>query len=436
MKTTKAAGETQAGNYFVSNYPPYSCWKYEHVSTFLEALDRPPSDPGLSLYVHLPFCRQRCSYCYFRVYPQRSPEDIEAYLDAILTELSLYMRKPLLAGRTLGNAYFGGGSPSLLSPAQMHRLFQGLRKDLAWKDVHECTFECDPGTVTKEKLATLKSEGVSRLSLGFQSLNEDLLKIVGRNNSERDCRDAYSLARACGFRQINVDLLAGLPNESEQSWRETVQKTAGLRPDCISVYQLELTHNSRLYASLPLHPEWRLPTWEQKRRWVAQAFQMLEESGYTICSGYMAVLNPLAWRFEYTVENFWHGRELLALGESSFGYLNHFHYQNVDTYGAYLDSVRAGNLPVRRALPLRPKDRLHREVILQLKTGRLDAGYFSKKFGVDLWTHFKGPLEDLHKQGLLACNGKNVQLTRDALLKVDEFLPAFFQPQHLVDRYV
>lgn len=435
MNASKEASETRAGNYFVSNYPPYSCWKPEHVPAFLEALDRPAAEPGLSLYVHLPFCRQRCSYCYFRVYPQRNPEDIEAYLDAVLREINLYTRKPLLTGRKLGNAYFGGGSPSILSPEQIQRLFEGLRKALSWQDVKECTFECEPGTVTQEKLAALKAAGVTRLSLGFQSLNEELLKTVGRIGSEKDCREAYALARASGFDQLNVDLLAGLPNESEESWRETVAKTASLRPDCISIYQLELTHNSRLFASLPLHPEWRLPDWEQKRRWVAQAFRALEEAGYTVCSGYMAVLKPETWRFEYTVENFWHGRELLALGESSFGYLNHFHYQNVDNFGAYLAAVHANKLPVRRALPLRPEDRLHREVILQMKTGRLDAGYFSKKFGVDLWAYFQEPFEALRHEGLLSYDGKTVQLTREALLKVDTLLPAFFLPEHIVDRY-
>jgi oxygen-independent coproporphyrinogen III oxidase len=426
---------TSVGNNFISNYPPFSRWTPQEIPKFLHALATTPRPAPLGLYVHLPFCKQRCHYCYFRVYPRRNVEDVNLYVASVLKELSMYQRYPAIENRALNSVYFGGGSPSYLSLKQIGDLLGGLQEKLSWETVEECTFECDPGTVMPEKFQLLKRLGVTRLSLGFQSLNDEVLRRSGRDTRVGDCLRAFHQAREAGFDEINIDLLAGLPGETSATWKRTMDQVLELIPDCVTIYQLELTHNSALYASIQAGREVALPTWTAKCDWTDVAFKMCEDSGYTIGSGYMAIRNPQRWRFVYTVEHFWHGADLLALGETSFGHIHGVHYQNADTFDRYTQMLGEGHLPLRRALKLTSEHKLRREVILLLKTGALDAGYFRKKFGVELLDHFEPQFEELLQSERVEIEGDQIRLTRDALLRVDRLLPMFYLPEHVGIRY-
>lgn len=428
--------ETTVGSHFVSNYPPFSCWTPEDIPKLEAALNRPvPTADPISLYLHVPFCRQRCHYCYFRVYPRRSEEDVDLYIDKVLEEASLYRERPAVGARPLRTIYFGGGSPSYPSEAQLERLLDGLRAGADWRDVEEFTIECEPGTVTPGKFKLMKDAGVTRLSLGFQTLNDDILRHSGRDVSVRDCLEAYEQARDAGFDQINIDLLAGLPGERTTSWRRTIDQVVELVPDCVTIYQLELTHNSTLHHSMQAGRNVPLPDWPTKHAWVADAFETLEHVGYTVASGYMAVHDPKRWRFAYTVDHFWRGEDLIALGETSFGHIQGVHYQNAHTFERYVGLLDEHQLPWRRAYELNAEEKIRREVILQLKTGALDAAYFRRKFGVEVSAHFADELTELKRRELLEVEGDNFRLTRDALLDVDWLLPAFQLPHHRGVRY-
>jgi len=427
--------KTTAGNYFISNYPPFSRWTSDEIPEVLDALCRMPTPTPLGLYVHLPFCRQRCHYCYFRVYPRRNAEDVDLYLDSVLKEFDFYTRYPALQNRAFSSVYFGGGSPSYLESEQIRRLLGGLQEKSGWEQVEECTFECEPGTVSPGKFRVLRELGVTRLSLGFQSLNNAILRRSGRAVTVRDCVDAFAQARDAGFNEINIDLLAGLPGETSLTWQRTIERLIDLAPECVTIYQLELTYNSALYGSMQVGRDVRLPDWPAKRELVGAAFEALEHVGYTIGSGYMAIRDPQRWRFVYTVEHFWHGADLLALGETAFGHIQGVHYQNVDTFERYAGLVASGKLPLRRAYRLNVEERLRREVILQLKTGCLDMEYFRKEFRVDLAVHFQPQFEALRQDGLLEIEGDSVRLTREGLLRVDWLLPGFYLPQHAGVRY-
>ena len=427
--------ETTVGNYFIANYPPFSCWTAEEIPHFIHALSHPPKPTPIGLYVHLPFCRQRCHYCYFRVYPRCTEEDVKLYTDSVLKELALYRRYPAIEGRSMNSVYFGGGSPTYLSAKQLAALIGGLQEGLSWDNVEEFTIECEPGTITPEKLQLLKNSGVTRLSLGFQTLNNDVLRRSGRDTRVGDCLRTFHQAREAGFDEMNIDLIAGLPGETEATWRRTIDQVLELIPDCVTVYQLELTHNSALYASMKAGRDMALPSWPAKASWTAMAFQMCEEAGYVIGSGYMAIRNPQWWRFVYTVENFWHGADLLALGETAFGHIQGVHYQNTDTFERYTTMLGESHLPLRRALKLTSEEKLRREVILLLKTGQLDAGYFREKYNVELLDHFEPQFRQLLQNGCATVEGDRIHLTRDTLLRVDSLLPIFYLPEHVGVRY-
>src|SRR5271169_1209389 len=153
--------QTTVGNYFVSNYPPFSFWKPEFVPNMEAALERPPASAvPLGVYLHIPFCRKRCHFCYFKVYTDKDSAAIRGYIDAALRELALYAEKPAVAGRKANFVYFGGGTPSYLSVDQLTQLTQGMKKLIPWDEAEEVTFECEPGTLTSHKLEAIRQMGV------------------------------------------------------------------------------------------------------------------------------------------------------------------------------------------------------------------------------------------------------------------------------------
>jgi coproporphyrinogen III oxidase-like Fe-S oxidoreductase len=170
--TTAAADQekTGLGNYFIANYPPFSFWKPSFIPDAERALNSPPrSGVPLGLYLHIPFCRKRCKFCYFRVYTDKNARDIEVYLDALLKEVELLGRTACVGGRSLDYVYFGGGTPSYLSATQLDGLMTRLRAIMPWDEAREVTFECEPGTLQKHKLEMLRKHGITRLSLGVEN---------------------------------------------------------------------------------------------------------------------------------------------------------------------------------------------------------------------------------------------------------------------------
>jgi oxygen-independent coproporphyrinogen-3 oxidase len=164
-----APPKTEVGSYFVANYPPFSTWSAQHKQAIVDALDRPPAGTRatpLGLYLHIPFCRKRCRFCYFRVYTDKNADEIETYLTALSREIALYAGREGLRGRQFEFVYFGGGTPSYLSAAQLDTLMNRLRQILPWDQAREVTFECEPGTLQRHKLETLRALGVTRLCLG------------------------------------------------------------------------------------------------------------------------------------------------------------------------------------------------------------------------------------------------------------------------------
>lgn len=203
--------QTTVGNYFVSNYPPFSFWQKESLPEIEAAMERAPApDTPLGVYAHIPFCRKRCHFCYFRVYTDKNADAIKSYLDAMLEELTIYANKPFIGGRKPSFVYFGGGTPSYLSSSQLFHLTDGMKALLPWDEVKEVTFECEPGTLTDKKLKTLHEVGVTRLSLGVENFDDHILEINGRAHRGGEIGRAYEYAREVGFQQINIDLMMQL----------------------------------------------------------------------------------------------------------------------------------------------------------------------------------------------------------------------------------
>ncbi len=429
--------ETTAGNYFVSNYPPFAFWKQEAIPEFAAALEMPPH-PGvpLGLYTHIPFCRKRCHFCYFRVYTDKNADDIKGYIDALLKELAVYAAKPFIGGRKPKFIYFGGGTPSYLSPDQLRFLTDGMKALLPWDEAEEVTFEGEPGTLTDHKLRAIRDLGVTRLSLGIEHFDDHILEVNGRAHRSKEVLRAYHYAREIGFPQINIDLIAGMVEETEEKWKETVAKAVELRPDSVTIYQMEVPYNTGIYQQMKAEGKLVAPVadWATKRRWVDFAFGEFEKVGYTVTSTTTVVKDPAQVKFVYR-QGLFTGADILSIGVASFGHINGVHYQNHHDFQPYVDAVEAGGLPTHRAYTVPDDERYLREFILQLKLGSVGAEAFTKKFGRDPREQFAAPLATLKGQGFLTEDGDRIGLTRDALLQVDRLLHEFFKPEHKTGRY-
>ena len=428
---------TTVGNYFVSNYPPFSFWRPDAVDEFFVALQRPPQpETPLGIYLHIPFCRKRCHFCYFRVYTDKDSAAIRGYIEAALKELALYARQPVLGKRKPAFIYFGGGTPSYLSEKQLEHLTRGMKALLPWDQVEEVTFECEPGTLTDHKLKAIRELGVTRLSLGVENFSDHVLAINGRAHGSREIWRAYGCARELGFPQINIDLIAGMVEETGENWRDCVRKTIDLSPDSVTIYQMEIPYNTTIYKEMKTTGRLVAPVadWEQKRDWVGEAFAELERVGYVVASAYTAVKDKTKTRFVYR-DKLWAGADLLALGVASFGHIGGTHYQNHHDFEPYVNAVNAGKLPVYRALTPTSDERLIREFVLQLKLGSVNAGYFANKFGVDPRERFAEPLKRICDWGFAEIEGPQITINREGLLQVDRLLHEFFLPEHRHARY-
>ncbi|MBI4844226.1 MAG: radical SAM family heme chaperone HemW, partial [Nitrospirae bacterium] len=227
-----------------------------------------------SLYVHIPFCLKRCIYCDF-VSGIYEPKKADAYIDALKKEISLIFYEnypspnPLpqgerARGKVFSTLYIGGGTPTALSTDVLKDLIAHFFNHLSFSDNYEATIEVNPGTIDIKKLRIIRSSGINRISIGVQSFNDDELKFLGRIHSAEDARQAVHLAKKAGFENIGIDLIYGIPGQSMENWRRTLDAAVSLEPEHISTYELTVEEGTELYEYMmvPPHPD-SLPSWER-----------------------------------------------------------------------------------------------------------------------------------------------------------------------------
>ncbi len=428
--------ETEVGSVFVSNYPPYSFWDMEHVPQAHEALASPARpDTPLGLYLHIPFCRKRCKFCYFKVYTEKNSQEGSRYLSALGREVEQLADATAVRGRPLKFVYVGGGTPSFISAKHLRGLVAGLRAAIPWDGVEEVTFECEPGTLTRPKLAAIREVGVTRLSLGVENFDDRVLEENGRAHLSKEIVRVAPWIRALDFDQVNIDLIAGMVGETWDTWKDTVRKTIEMDPDSVTIYQMELPFNT-VYSRQMLDDSASVPVadWALKREWHDYAFVQFEAAGYEVSSAYTVIKRGSSARFVYR-NAVWRGADLLGTGVASFSHVNGVHFQNETGWEPYLTRVEAGELPISRAFSTTATARLTRELILQLKLGTIEPEYFRDKFQADILQDFRSALERLRDKSMLMISNGSVRLSRQGLLRVDSLLPEFYDPKYRGARY-
>jgi oxygen-independent coproporphyrinogen-3 oxidase len=408
---------------FIASYPPFE-------SLQASGIDAAWDKPSFGLYVHLPYCRKRCTFCFYKVYTNRNAKPMDRYLEAVFKEIDTYGQRGELRDRVVDTIYFGGGTPTTLSEEELRELAARLRANFNISPTVEWTSESEPGTLSQEKVATLREIGVTRLSMGVQTMDDDLLRKNGRSHSSDGVYRALGWARENDFPVINLDLMSGILDETLETWDASLQKFIDLGIEHISIYRMEVYKNTLLYAAGYTGPGvGGIPTNEEELEMWHLAVDKLEGAGYTQTTGHSFVRNLEDDHIQRNT--LWGGAgELLGMGVSSYSYLNGTVFQNTSDWGTYVGKVMHGETPVGRGLRLNSRQRMAREVILGLKLLRLDRPTFRHRHGLDVLDLWGPQVEALRSDGLLEVTEDAISLTRKARPYVDVVCSVFYLAEH------
>jgi oxygen-independent coproporphyrinogen-3 oxidase len=319
-----------------------------------------PRSPSLGLYIHVPFCTKRCHYCSFNTAPLERPAEMRRYLDAVRREVDLLAGASWTAGTTLETVFLGGGTPSLLEAEDLAGVLDAVRSRFALARGAEITVECNPESVSRDKLARYRGAGVNRISLGVQSLDDSILPRLGRLHDARGARAAFEAAREAGCDNVSVDLMYGLPDLDGPTWTRTIEGVLGWEPEHLSAYGLTLDAGS-LWAvtgvtGLPAEGVVVEQYWALARAAAARGFEHYEISNYAR-PGYRARHNLV----------YWHADEYLAVGPGACGFVGDVRYGNVKPVARYCATLEAGALPIDTSERLTARQRLAERLILGLR---------------------------------------------------------------------
>ena len=328
--------------------------------------------PIRHVYVHVPFCARICPYCaFYKDLLDRSQTG--RFCEAILRELELYEAGPISKSyrrtrdrRSLllpSTIYFGGGTPTALSIAQLELLLRGFRERLDLSCLEEWTIEANPGSVSARKADLLKKFGVNRISLGIQSWDDHLLRLLGREHNARQAEESFHLLRAAGFTNINVDLMFGLPGQTIEKWRSTLEKTIALQPDHISAYCLTYEEDTEFFLR-HARGEFRQDA-DADSEFFEIAMAMLEHAGYE----HYEISNYARPAFS-SVHNraYWLGKDYLGIGPSAVSTVDMRRWQNVCDYRSYIDRVVSDQSPVGPIEDLTSEMKRTERIALSLRT--------------------------------------------------------------------
>jgi oxygen-independent coproporphyrinogen-3 oxidase len=363
-----------------------------------------------SLYFHIPFCTHRCAYCDFNTYANQE-DSIPAYVDALCKEIEFVGHNSKgrhLPPPTIHTIFFGGGTPSLLSPLQFDSIFKSIRSAFTLTSDTEISIEANPGTVTYDALRQLREIGINRISFGVQSANMEELQMLERTHNFFDVIEAVTSARKAGFDNLNLDLIYGLPEQSMVTWQSTVKRILDLHPEHISAYALTLEHGTPFgrWSSKGLLP---LPDPDLAADMYEWAGETLEANGYINyeISNWAKPNHECRHNLQY-----WRGLPYLAFGAGAHGYADGYRYSNalrIKTYIERLTNHQVSSLD----FPLSPatvnqhkqsqKDDMSEFMMtgLRLTQEGVSIQEFQSRFGTSMGDKFENEINELLKLGLL-----------------------------------
>jgi oxygen-independent coproporphyrinogen-3 oxidase len=363
----------------------------------------------LAVYVHMPFCQRKCYYCDFISFSNEN-QRIDEYVNFLLMEMNWY--KPYLKGYSVKTIFIGGGTPSFVDGKHIKRIIEFIREKYNAENVEEITLEANPGTLNREKLALYKKAGINRISLGVQTLNDKLLKSIGRIHNSEDAVESIKLIKEMGFANVNVDLMFGLPNQTIEDCISTLEAVVDLGVEHISYYSLILEENTPIYR---WYEEGRInfPDDDMDRKMYHEGVKFLKSRGfkhYEISNfskpGYECKHNLFYWQI----------KPYVGFGMAAHSNVENNRFCNFTDFKDYFSSLREGKAPILDAEYIDLNMEMAEYMIMGLRLiDGVDKNEFKKRFGKDLNDVYGHVIEKYVKEGLLEENSTNVRFTEKGI---------------------
>lgn len=355
----------------------------------------------ISLYIHIPFCKQKCLYCDFPSYSGKE-KLMDRYIEALDKEI---IQKA--TDYSISSIFIGGGTPSYLNSLNLESMLITLNK-LKLNHNLEFTMECNPGTLDEEKLNIMKKYKVNRISIGLQSVNNATLKEIGRIHNYEEFKNNYLLARNIGFDNINVDLMFGLPNQTVEDWRESLEIVAKLNPEHISAYSLIIEEGTDFYK-LYEEDKLNLPKEDKERTMYLITKEILDKYNY-----HQYEISNFAKEGKECFHNkvYWKCNEYLGIGVSASSFTNNKRIKNIDNVENYIDRISNDESIIEEIHINDIKDGMEEFVFMGLRMNEgIKISEFSDRFGKDIYEIYGDIIEKNIRKGLLICNSGKLYLS-------------------------
>lgn len=373
-------------------------------------------DNKISLYLHIPFCIKRCSYCDFVTHTDNSNSLIKSYVDKICLELESYKNEDL----EIKTIFFGGGTPSVLKIEYLEQIFNSINQSFKNNSI-ETTIEINPVNLNRSNLKKYLDIGINRLSMGVQTFNEELLKQVNRDHSVKDIYKTYYSAREAGFKNYNLDLIFGLPNQDLKIWEDTLTKALELNPEHVSLYCLDLHDNTPLFTQVEAGLS-KLPQEEETVKMYSYAQEYLNKKGFTHyeISNWSKTNHQSKHNLAY-----WKNDDYIGIGVSAASYHNKARYTNTPDISEYLKED-FGN---REYINQTQKEEIEETVFmgLRLLQDGLNKNTFLKRFGINFDNYYKGELERLRNRNLIIEDMESIRIKSDSIFISNEIFESFIK---------
>ena len=361
----------------------------------------------IGVYVHIPFCKKKCDYCDFISYCNKD-NLIDDYVQAVKAEIQSQNIKPEIT-----TIYIGGGTPSYIDSKYIIEILEKIKEKNVSSNA-EITIEVNPGTVTKEKLEDYIKSGINRISIGLQTTNDELLKQIGRIHNFTQFLETYKLAKKVGFKNINVDLMLGLPNQRIKDLKESLEQIIKLKPKHISVYSL-IVEDGTPIANKIEKGEMQLPDEELERNMYWFVKNTLELNGFI----HYEISNFAKKGYESKHNlNCWNQKEYIGIGASAHSYRDITRYSNTENIEEYIENVNNGNFNRNKIIhEIQKEDDAKKEFMLLglRKIKGVDINQFKNKFGDNPIYLFRNELKKLTDERLLIIDNNNIRLTNKGL---------------------
>jgi oxygen-independent coproporphyrinogen-3 oxidase len=385
-----------------------------------------------TIYVHIPFCSGKCTFCYFHQIDKPAETTITHYLSAIKNEIKITANKltDQLGRVNIKSIFFGGGSPTVLSKAHFEDLINTIKQHFTVAEGIEITVEIHPEIMRCNGRSLLEcyfSHNVNRLNIGIQSFDDTILKTSNRRHTVKEGIEVFRLSRDIGFRNINIDLLYPLPDLTPEIWEKTLNTAFDLEPESITTYFTAIRKPAPMYGLLRKHPD-RFPSEYMNHLFRIMTIEKAKEKGYDhrkLLDWFVKPMDDFHYNHQKSEVKRTEEIQLLSFGSGVFTYLNHYQFYNYPNIQKYCKMLKEDRLPIWKGIKLSKVERLARAMVLGIKSGEVNIDEIEKRFTIDLKKKYKPLLNKLISLDLLEINKHHLRLSDKGMLFADEIAVQF-----------